>query len=42
MNSLIKADFVKKLREKTGVSVMACKKALERAEGDFYRALAVL
>ncbi|MBI2628009.1 MAG: elongation factor Ts [Candidatus Niyogibacteria bacterium] len=35
-------DIVKKLREETNVSVMACKKALERAEGDFSRALAFL
>lgn len=35
-------DDVKKLREETGISVMACKKALERADGDFDRALTFL
>ncbi|MEK7596284.1 MAG: elongation factor Ts [Patescibacteria group bacterium] len=38
----MKTDDVKKLREETNVSVMACKKALEQAEGDFVRALAFL
>ncbi len=38
----ISADIVKMLRDKTGVSVMECKKALEEAGGDMDKALAVL
>jgi elongation factor Ts len=38
----ISADAVKELREKTGVSVMECKKALVEAGGDMQKALAVL
>lgn len=35
-------EAVKELREKTGVSVMECKKALEAADGDMDKALAIL
>jgi elongation factor Ts len=38
----VSADAVKKLREKTGVSVMECKKALEAARGDMEKALRIL
>jgi len=31
---MITAQIVKELREKTGLSVLECKKALEQAEGD--------
>ncbi len=35
-------DIVKQLREKTGVSIIQCKKALEEAGGDFDKALLIL
>jgi elongation factor Ts len=35
-------DQVKKLRDKTGISVMQCKKALEDAGGDFEKAESLL
>ena len=35
----ITIEEVKKLRDKTGVSIMQCKKALEEAEGDMEKAL---
>lgn len=38
----ISAEVVKELREKTGVSVMDCKKALEEAGGDMQKALELL
>lgn len=38
----ISGDAVKELRDKTGVSVMECKKALEEAGGDMTKALEVL
>lgn len=38
----ISADIVKALRDKTGVSVMECKKALVEAGGDMDKALAIL
>lgn len=38
----ITSEQVKELREKTGVSVMECKKALTEAEGDMARALEIL
>ncbi len=38
----ISSDQVKELREKTGVSVMECKKALTEAGGDMAKALEVL
>lgn len=39
---VITTDEVKELREKTGVSVMQCKRALEEAGGDMEKALIVL
>ncbi len=39
---MIKANQVKKLREKTGVSMIECKKALEESRGDEKQALDVL
>ena len=33
---------LKKLRDESGVSIMACKKSLEEAEGDYARALEIL
>lgn len=38
----ISSDQVKELRERTGVSVMECKKALVEAQGDMQKALEVL
>ena len=38
----VSAEAVKELRDKTGVSVMECKKALEEAQGDMEKALAIL
>lgn len=38
----ISAEAVKELRDKTGVSMMECKKALEEANGDVTKALEVL
>lgn len=38
----ITSDMVKELREKTGISVAECKKALVEAEGDMAKALEVL
>jgi elongation factor Ts len=38
----ISAEVVKELRDKTGVSVMECKKALVEAQGDMKKALAIL
>jgi elongation factor Ts len=35
-------DVIKELRDKTGVSVMQCKKALEEAEGDLEKAESIL
>ena len=35
-------DQVKELREKTGISVMQCRKALEQAEGDMDKAMQFL
>ena len=39
---MITSEQIKALRDKTGISVMACKKALEEAEGDEAKALEVL
>ena len=39
---MVSADKVKKLREKTGSSVMGCKKALTEAHGDEEKALKIL
>jgi len=38
----ISPEAVKELRDKTGVSVMECKKALEEAQGDMQKAMEVL
>jgi elongation factor Ts len=38
----ISAEAVKELRDKTGVSVMECKRALEEAHGDMEKALEIL
>ena len=38
----ITAEAVKALRDKTGVSVMECKKALVEAQGDMSKALVIL
>ncbi len=38
----ITTDSIKELREKTGVSVMQCKKALEEAGGDLDKAIVIL
>lgn len=38
----ISAEAVKELRDKTGVSMMECKKALEEAQGDVAKAIEVL
>ncbi len=38
----IKADQVKKLREKSGVGMMECKKALSEASGDMSKAELIL
>jgi elongation factor Ts len=39
---MITAEQIKKLRELTEVSVMACKKALEKAGGDIEKAILIL
>lgn len=39
---MITSDQVKELRDKTGISVMQCKKALEEAGGDMEKALIIL
>lgn len=42
MSSQISIELVKELRDATGISVMQCKKALEEAEGNMEKALAIL
>lgn len=42
MTIKITAELVKELRDRTGVSVMQCKGALEEAEGDMEKALIIL
>ncbi len=39
---MISSDTVKELRDKTGISVMQCKAALEEAQGDMEKALLIL
>lgn len=39
---MITAELVKQLREKTGASMMDCKKALEDAKGDEVKAIKIL
>jgi elongation factor Ts len=41
-NQIITTEQVKELRDATGISVMQCKRALEEAEGDMKKALAIL
>lgn len=38
----VSSEQVKELRDKTGVSVMECKKALDEAQGDMQKALEIL
>jgi elongation factor Ts len=38
----ISTDIVKELRDRTGVSVMQCRKALQEAEGDLEKAIVIL
>ncbi len=38
----VTTDAVKELRDKTGISVMECKKALEEAGGDMEKAVTIL
>lgn len=42
MSTEITMELVKELRETTGISVMQCKRALEEADGDMKKALAIL
>lgn len=42
MSTQITTELVKELRDKTGISVMQCRKALEEAGGDMNKALAIL
>ena len=39
---MIKANQVKEFRERTGASMMECKRALEKSKGDEVRALSIL
>lgn len=40
--TVVTADMVKELREKTGAGMMECKKALQESNGDFEKAITVL
>ncbi len=42
MTVQITTELIKELRDATGISVMQCRKALEEAEGDMEKALAIL
>jgi elongation factor Ts len=42
MNLMIKAQVVKILRDRTGVSMMQCKRALEESSGDIEKAVKIL
>jgi elongation factor Ts len=42
MSIQITTELIKELRDATGISVMQCKRALEEAEGDMKKALAIL
>src|SRR3989338_9029994 len=42
MSVQITTEQIKELRDATGISVMQCKRALEEAEGDMKKALAIL
>lgn len=39
---MVSTDQVKQLRDKTGISVMQCKKALDEAQGDMGKAMELL
>lgn len=39
---MITTEQIKELRDKTGVSIMQCRKALEEAQGDMDKAMAIL
>jgi elongation factor Ts len=39
---MVTTDIIKELRDRTGVSVMQCKKALEEAGGDMEKAIVIL
>ena len=38
----IKADLVKQLRDRTGIGMMECKRALQEAGGDLEKAITIL
>src|SRR3989344_7138488 len=42
MSSIITTEQIKELRDGTGISIMQCRRALEEAEGDMKKALAIL
>lgn len=42
MSNSITTEQIKELRDATGISIMQCKRALEEAEGDMKKALAIL
>ncbi len=42
MSTQITTELIKQLRDSTGISVMQCKRALEEAQGDMKKALAIL
>src|SRR3989338_5849063 len=42
MSTHITTEQIKELRDATGISVMQCKRALEEAEGDMNKALAII
>lgn len=42
MSAPITTELIKELRDATGISVMQCKRALEEADGDMKKALAIL
>lgn len=42
MSTQITTELIKELRDQTGISVMQCKRALEEAEGNMDKALAIL
>jgi len=42
MSTIITTELIKELRDTTGISIMQCKRALEEAEGDMKKALAIL
>ncbi len=42
MSTIITTELIKELRDSTGISVMQCKRALEEAEGNMEKALAIL